>query len=148
MGLFDRFAGAHNGRIFKIVPDYVDVKRAPGDSVIPAVTFLDWAKSGPLVLWNTPNTVWAAISLLVYFAFPYDLSATSVAASGPLSWAFFAQRFPLWFAVTYGYTAFWHVTLYHLGWAERPFIRNRVYNLDKVAHNMCVPRAARQTTRR
>ena len=136
MGIFKNFAGAQNGRVFKIVPDYVDKKRVPGDSVIPAVTFLDWLKASPFVLWSSPNTVWAVVSLIMYFAVPYDLSPTSAAAASPLSWAFFKLRFPLWFAVTYGYTAFWHVTLYFLGWAERPFIRNRVYNTDKVVHNM------------
>jgi hypothetical protein len=54
----------------------------------------------------------------------------------PLSVAFFKERAPLWFALTFGYTAFWHVTLYFLGWADRPFIKARPYNLDKMAHNL------------
>jgi hypothetical protein len=46
----------------------------------------------------------------------YDLSDAGVSAQAPLSWAFFRSRFPLWAAVTFGYTAFWHVTLYQFGW--------------------------------
>ena len=42
----------------------------------------------------------------------------------------------MWAGVTFAYTAFWHVTLYFLEWAKRPFIPNRVYNFGKVLHNM------------
>jgi sterol desaturase/sphingolipid hydroxylase (fatty acid hydroxylase superfamily) len=35
-----------------------------------------------------------------------------------------------------GYIAFWHITLYFLNWAKRPFVKNRAYNVDKVLHNM------------
>lgn len=38
--------------------------------------------------------------------------------------------------MTYGYTAWWHVTLYFAKWAGRPFIKDRPYSLDKVLHNM------------
>jgi sterol desaturase/sphingolipid hydroxylase (fatty acid hydroxylase superfamily) len=68
--------------------------------------------------------------------FPYDLSKGSVAYSSPLSLRFFAERLPLWMIVTFGYNAFWHITLYILGWAERPFIQNRKYNVEKVLHNL------------
>jgi sterol desaturase/sphingolipid hydroxylase (fatty acid hydroxylase superfamily) len=38
--------------------------------------------------------------------------------------------------VTFGYTAFFHVTLYWLNWAERPFLKRSTYNVDKLAHNI------------
>jgi len=53
-----------------------------------------------------------------------------------LSLKFFAERLPLWLVVVFGYNAFWHITLYWLGWAERPFIQNRIYNWNKVLHNL------------
>ena len=65
-----------------------------------------------------------------------DALLAFVPISAPLSLAFFGARFPLWFGVTFGYTAFWHVTLYAFKWAERPFIANRAYSVDKVAHNI------------
>ncbi len=37
--------------------------------------------------------------------------------------------------MTCTYVGFFHVVLYHFGWAKRPFIQNRQYNLDKIAHN-------------
>jgi hypothetical protein len=83
-----------------------------------------------------PNTVWAVCAVIFYVLFPYDLSATSAAAKSPFSWAFFLQRAPLWAALVFGYTAFWHVSLYFWGWAERPFLPTRIYNVGKVAHNL------------
>jgi len=135
-GLFSNFAGTRNGAFFRYVGAHVDKKLPPGCSPMPVATFGGWLQQMPFVLWNTPNTVWAVIALLFYFAFPYDLSAGGAAARAPLSLAFFAERFPLWAAVTFGYSAFWHVTLYFLGWAERPFIKGRQYNVDKIAHNL------------
>lgn len=87
-------------------------------------------------VWGSPNGVWALIALVAYFACPYDLTPTGAAYQAPLSAAYFVERFPLYAALTFGYTAFWHVTLYGLGWGTRPFIKNRPYNVDKVAHNL------------
>jgi hypothetical protein len=130
------FAGGQNGKFFHITAPHIDRKLAPGFSPIPAPSFLDWLSNSPFVLVNSPNTIWALIALAFYFAFPYDLSPVGAAAQAPLSQAFFLERFPLWVAVTFGYTSFWHMTLYFLGWGERPFIANRVYNVDKVVHNL------------
>jgi len=87
------------------------------------------------VLINTPNFVWSCMSLALYVGAPYDLSAESSAALAPVSSAFFLERFPIWFGVTFGYFSFWHVSLYMLNMAKRPFIADRTYNLDKVVHN-------------
>jgi len=138
MEIFSVLGGAQYGHFFRVVPSYVDVKKDPGMSKIPAPTVSDWVKEAVLLrhIWGSPNLVWSIIALVFYFAFPYDLSADSAAAQAPLSWAFFSERFPLWFTVTFGYTAFWHVTLYFLKWANRPFVKDRPYNYDKVAHNI------------
>jgi sterol desaturase/sphingolipid hydroxylase (fatty acid hydroxylase superfamily) len=68
--------------------------------------------------------------------FPYDLSAESRAALGPLSRPFFVERLPVWLGVTLGYVGFWHITLYHLQLAQRPMLPTRTYSWDKVAHNV------------
>ena len=48
----------------------------------------------------------------------------------------FDFRFLVNLAITFGFFGFWHVVLYVLGWSERPFMPNRRYKVDKVAHNM------------
>jgi len=130
------FAGAQDGKFFGIVSPHIDTTKKPGTSPIPAPTFSDWLKAGPFVLINTPNTVWAIIALAMYYVAPYDLSAGSPASISPLNMAFFAQRLPLWVSVFFGYTGFWHVTLYWLGWGKRPLIPERSYKYDKLAHNL------------
>jgi len=134
--LLSHLGGTLNGAFFRITPDYVDLKKQPGASAMPVATLEGWLRHAPLVLVDTPNLVWALIALAVYFAFPYDLSPTGAAARGPLSWTFIAERAPLWVALTTGYVAFWHITLYWLHWADRPFIAARPYSWEKVAHNV------------
>lgn len=132
------FAGGQNLKFFKIVPSYVDRKEEPGYSILPKPTYWDWIYSAITLhhVWASPNTIWSAIALGMYFYFPYDLSSSSVASKGPITLDFFYARFPLWFVVTFGYALYWHVTLYYLNWADRPFIPNRVYNVPKVLHNI------------
>ena len=137
-GIFRDLAGGKNGRFFQILPDFVDKKSKPGFSKIAAPSILDWVVSAVTLrhVWASPNTVWSLMALGMYFGVPYDLSPGSAASKSPLSLGFFLERFPLWAGVTFAYTAFWHVTLYFLEWAKRPFIPNRVYNFGKVLHNM------------
>jgi sterol desaturase/sphingolipid hydroxylase (fatty acid hydroxylase superfamily) len=45
------------------------------------------------------------------------------------------ERFPIWFALTFGYFSFWHIALYGFNMANRPFIKDREYNINKVLHN-------------
>jgi sterol desaturase/sphingolipid hydroxylase (fatty acid hydroxylase superfamily) len=121
-----------------VVPSYVKLTSKPGFDHITAPSLLDWFISAVTLrhVWASPNTVWSLIAVAMYFGVPYNLGPGSAAAQAPFSSAFFAERFPLWALVTFGYTAFWHVTLYYLHWAERPFLPKRVYRLSKVAHNM------------
>lgn len=134
---FRSFAGGRDGHFFAVTPDHIQKNLPPGFSPLPIATPSGWVMDALLLkhIWASPNLVWSVMALLMYFMVPYDLSATSPAVVAPLSLAFFYSRFPLWFFVVFGYTGFWHVTLYHLGWAERPFIPNRVFQWGKVAHN-------------
>lgn len=93
------------------VPDHVDPKKKPGFSPLPQPSAWAWIVSAIRMdhVWASPNFVWSLIALAFYFTFPADLSPDGVSAQAPFSWAFFKARFPLWFAVTFGYTAFWHV---------------------------------------
>jgi sterol desaturase/sphingolipid hydroxylase (fatty acid hydroxylase superfamily) len=128
--------GLRHGTIFGEVAPYVAKEKAPGFTPLPQPTALGWLSSAPFLLLISPNGVWVAISLLIYSAFPYDLSPTSTAAAAPLSLAFFAERGPGWLAVTFAYAGFWHVALYLLRLSKRPFIPGRPYNLMKTLHNV------------
>lgn len=124
--------GLVRGKIFGEPPLYVDRTKAPGETPIPPVTITNWLRNAPFVLVTSPNFVWAVLSLLVYFGKPYQLATVTA----PLSITFMNDRLPLWLALTFGYSTFWHLTLYGFNWASRPYIKNRVYNYDKVAHNI------------
>jgi sterol desaturase/sphingolipid hydroxylase (fatty acid hydroxylase superfamily) len=128
--------GLRKGRIFGESAHYVDTSKPAGFTALPLPTFTGWLLSAPLLLVNSPNGIWAVISLLIYAYFPYDLSPGGAAAAAPLSRAFFAERAPTWLAVTFGYAGFWHVALYALQQSKRPFIAARPYNWGKTLHNV------------
>ena len=130
------YFGLNNGKFFGEPPSYVNKALGPGLSEVPKPTLLGWIQRAPTVLVTSPNFVWAVIALAVYGLAPYDLGPTSAAIEGPLTTRFFLERFPLWFSLTMGYDAFWHVALYVFQLANRPFLSNRTYSLDKVAHNI------------
>lgn len=124
------------GKYFGEPPLYVDKTRSAGMTDLPRPTLQSWLSNSPFILVTSPNFIWAVISLSLYTMVPYNLGADSSAALAPISSAFFLERFPLWFGMTFGYFSFWHVTLYFMNMANRPFIANRAYSIDKVAHNV------------
>lgn len=127
--------GMVNGKYFGESPLYVNTDLPAGMTDLPRPTVVSWIRKAPFVLVTTPNFVWAVMSLALYTLAPYNLGPGSPASLAPMSWAFFMERFPIWFAITFGYFSFWHITLYGLNMAKRPFIADRSYNLDKVVHN-------------
>jgi len=128
--------GLTNGKFFGEPPAYVDKTKLPGMSEIPTATFLGWLTNTPFVLINSPNFVWASMSLVLYNFAPYDLSPSSSAALSPISYNFLNERLRLWIPTVIGYFGFWHTTLHFLNYSSRPFIANRNYNIQKVVHNM------------
>ena len=127
------------GIFFGGVPSYVDLQKVPGDSALPEPSFKGYLYNAALQrhIWASPNLVWLLMSIAMYVFFPIDLDPiTSHAAKAPLSLDYFNSRIALWMVVVLGYDAFWHVTIYLLGLAKRPFIKNRKYRLGKVAHNV------------
>jgi sterol desaturase/sphingolipid hydroxylase (fatty acid hydroxylase superfamily) len=127
--------GMINGKYFGEPPLYVNKNLPAGMTDIPAVTVLSWIQKAPFLLITSPNCIWAIISLALYTLAPYNLDIHSPAAISPINYAFFSERFPLWFGITFGYTSFWHIALYGLNMAKRPFIKDRVYSINKVIHN-------------
>ena len=127
--------GMVRGSYFGEPPLYVDKTLPAGMTDLPKPTVISWIRNAPFVLITTPNFIWAIISLAIYTLAPYNLGPESTAALAPISSAFFLERFPLWFGITFGYFSFWHVACYGLNMANRPFIANRAYSVDKVIHN-------------
>jgi sterol desaturase/sphingolipid hydroxylase (fatty acid hydroxylase superfamily) len=127
--------GMIRGKYFGEPPLYVDKKLPAGMTDLPKPTIKSWILAAPFVLVTSPNFIWALISLCLYTIAPYNLGPESSAAIAPISSAFFFERFPLWFGITFGYFSFWHVTIYGMSAANRPFIADRIYNYDKVVHN-------------
>ena len=123
------------GKYFGEPPLYVDKSLAPGMTDLPKPTIQSWIQKSPFILVTTPNFIWAIMSLALYTVAPYSLGPESSAAIAPINSSFFLERFPIWFGITFGYFSFWHVTLYGFNMAQRPFISNRIYNIDKVIHN-------------
>lgn len=123
------------GRYFGEPPLYVNKELPAGMTDLPKPTIVSWLRNSPVILITTPNFIWALISLLFYAVAPYNLDSNSSASLAPISSSFFLERFPLWVGLTFGYFSFWHVALYGLNMGNRPFIENRVYNIDKVLHN-------------
>lgn len=128
--------GLVRGRYIGEPPLYVNKLLNPGLSNVPIPTLFGWTQNAPLVLLATPNFVWAVIAYLFYRFAPYDLTPASAAYNSPFSLQFFSERFPLWFGLTAGYASFWHIALYFFKLANRPFLPQRTYNFDKVAHNV------------
>jgi len=128
--------GLTRGKIFGEPPLYVDKLKKPGMTDMPKPTVWIWLCKAPFVLITSPNFVWACISLLIYRFAPYDLSPSSPAALSPISLDFLSTRLPLWLPLVLGYFGFWHVSLYLFNMANRPFIAERLYNWDKLAHNV------------
>lgn len=133
MGIFNiisNWFGLVNGKIFGEPPLYVDKTKPAGQTPIPQPTLSKWFVNAPFVLITSPNFVWASIATLIYLNYPYESVTT------PLSYEFIKNRFPIWFVTVFGYTGFWHITLHVMKLANRSYIPNRVYNYNKLIHNM------------
>lgn len=127
--------GMVRGKYFGEPPLYVDKTLAAGMTDLPKPTIQSWIQKSPFLLVTTPNFIWAIMSLALYVVAPYNLGPESSAAIAPINSTFFLERFPIWFGITFGYFSFWHVTIYGFNMAQRPFISNRIYSIDKVIHN-------------
>jgi sterol desaturase/sphingolipid hydroxylase (fatty acid hydroxylase superfamily) len=128
--------GLTNGKIFGEAPAYVDTTLAAGMTEMPKPTVVSWLRKSPFILITSPNFVWAVMSLGVYFGAPYDLTPSSLAAQAPFSSEFLQNRLSIWLPLVLGYFSFWHVSLYKFQLASRPFIQSRMYNLQKLFHNV------------
>lgn len=124
------FAGLLNGHLFGN-PSYVNPSKAPGETPVELDTRWWLPYLTGEFIYNSPNLVWLCIAVLTYFAFPYDRALENGCDS-----KFVADRCVLNIALVLCFFGFWHVTLYWLGWAKRPFLPNRKYRWGKVLHNV------------
>ena len=132
----ENWFGLQRGKYIGEPPAYVDKLQKPGMTDVPKPTVVKWLSNAPFVLITSPNFIWAIISLGLYFGFPYDLSPVAPINQHAVSLLFLQQRLPIWLSLVWGYFGFWHVALYAFPTATRPFIADRKYNWDKVAHNV------------
>ena len=127
------FAGTEQGSFFK-APAWVDTKKAPGTTSQASVYGKEgwWhdLATGKFLLYS-PNLVWLIMALFVYFVFPYDFKAAQTWSRG---WVL--GRIAVNECVVFVYFGFWHVTMYWLGWGQRPFQAGRVWRWGKVLHNI------------
>lgn len=126
------FAGLVQGTHLFGNPSYVDPKKAPGDTPVPVDGGSWWVPyvTGEFI-YASPNLVWLIMAVLVYFVFPYD-----GALRDGWSVEFFLARCAINGGLVVSFFGFWHVTLYWLGWAKRPFLPNREYRWSKLVHNL------------
>jgi len=146
---FEGLAGTVKGSFFRS-PKWVNNLQPPGmtdqtKSLLEENPFAGFFWGSHIIF--SPNLIWLTISLVVYFAFPYDLDmaafneAQSQTESLMLSFILvrFFPRFMVNFAVTFTYTLYWHAILY---WktkeplSRRSFNQARVYRVGKVIHNI------------
>ena len=123
-----------NGSFFE-PPTWVDTNKSPGlTSQNKAYTPPGWwvnVITGKY-LFTSPNLIWLAITIFVYFVFPYDFK--SARSFDDLDWVY--KRLAVNFVVVFGVYGFAHSSLYLFGMGERPFNANRIYRFGKVIHNM------------
>jgi sterol desaturase/sphingolipid hydroxylase (fatty acid hydroxylase superfamily) len=129
----ENWFGLTKGTYFGEPPIYVNKELPAGMTSVPKATILGWIKKSPFILITSPNFIWAIIALLLYKFAPYDIQSDSLQ---PISYSFVTQRLQILYPLTIGYFSFWHVALYFFNMAKRPFIVNRVYNVNKVIHNI------------
>jgi sterol desaturase/sphingolipid hydroxylase (fatty acid hydroxylase superfamily) len=81
----------------------------------------------------SPNLLWFSIAMAIYILAPYDYD-TMKRDGMTIDW--FVQRAILNIIVMVLFNGFWHVTLYGLHYAQRPFAQGRVYKWTKTCHNI------------
>merc|ERR1719261_2064775 len=69
--------------------------------------------------------------MLDYFFFPFDFNSSKYWA---FRWILFRLLVNL--GIYFNYCGFWHITLYWLNWAKRPFNKIRRWRWGKFLHNV------------
>jgi sterol desaturase/sphingolipid hydroxylase (fatty acid hydroxylase superfamily) len=125
--------GTVHGSFFR-VPDAIDTNKPPGAT---SIDLQGGPKTPPEVakkilsgaaFFYSPNLTWFLIASFLWWFVPYQLH-------DPLT-DVLRQRLLVNHVVVLLYVGFWHVTLYWLGFAKRPFVPNRTYSWAKVSHNV------------
>lgn len=127
----ESFGGTVSGSFWK-APSSVDLKKRPGTTAMPGPSNATDVIKDALTLsffFFSPNLLWFLLALGLWFIYPYPhrSESTSIDAFGPR--LFFNLGYIL------AYYSFWHVSLYWVKRANRPFAPNRKYSWGKVLHN-------------
>jgi sterol desaturase/sphingolipid hydroxylase (fatty acid hydroxylase superfamily) len=125
--------GTIHGSFFR-VPDAIDTEKPPGATSIDLQggpkTPLDVTKNilSGAAFFYSPNLTWFLIASFVWWFAPYRLQ-------DPFQ-DVLRQRLLVNHVVVMLYVGFWHLALYWLRLAKRPFVPNRTYSWAKVFHNL------------
>eukprot|EP00659_Diplonema_papillatum_P019922 gene19922-30641_t len=111
--------GVVNGKLWT-APLFVDMRKPPGHTSIDKVAYRPdgWQLQFfnlPRYIWS-PHLVWFLISMVVYFAFPYDLKNPARRA---MTWSLLLERCTVHTATMLAFFSFWHVTCYVLKFSKR-----------------------------
>ena len=133
----DGVGGISKGGLFGQVAPWVDVKRAPGHT--SQVDELSFKKTVYSVVsgrhfFMAPHSTWCAIALLMHVVCPYEGSIAAAKEGWAVEWVM--QRFALDLAVALAYYAFFHLGLWHFGWAQRKFLPEVHPTAGNMAHNL------------
>lgn len=129
------FAGTGPNGLFFETPEFVDKSLPPGMTPQPVnATYLRNYFTLAFMFYS-PNLVWFLFAALDYVAFPYDIGACETLGSAAFR-GFLVHRFFVNVLFTFGYSGFWHVCLYKLGWGERKFNPARMPAPSRMLHNL------------
>jgi hypothetical protein len=126
--------GLNHGSLFR-GNDKIDIDKAPG---LTSCDRLDGAQTPLETIWGivtlqslvySPNLTWLLMAMAIWYVAPYRTDA-------PL-WESLQERLLVNHIMVFGYAGFWHVSLYCLHWAKRPFApKPDHYPWARVCHNM------------
>ena len=132
--MLEGFAGTGVGGSFFAGPASLNLTRTPGTEPIkPELSplVMAWKYANLSFFFFSPNLLWFVIAYGIWTVAPYDLV---LAKDDPLN--FLLGRSFVNVSLVLSFFGFWHVALYWLGWATRPFNPERTYAFSKVFHNV------------
>lgn len=124
---------------FFCVSDAIDSEKSPGATSIDIQVGAKSKTTPAAVARNiltgasffySPNLVWFIMACFVYWLVPYRLDDNSSLQD------VMRERLIVNHVMALVYIGFWHVSLYWLGFARRPFVANRKYSVAKLLHNL------------
>lgn len=138
LAFLDGLGGTYQGSFFKPGPE-VHTDKPPGASNVYS------PKDLSEVIYNivtgqafffSPNLSWFVIACITWLLAPYNYESTGNSEESFAWYQHLSERLLVNHVLALGYVGFWHMALYWWKWAKRPFVKDRVYNWNRVGHNI------------